>query len=91
MQEFIFFKFRDVSNVLQEIYALSGTEFLGNFANANVEELKSHQAAVKLLKVQQLKQILDKKDEIINNCKELIRSASPTVSTNVLVFFYFLI
>ena len=31
-----------------------------------------------------MKQIAEKSDEIVANCKELIRSASPTVSTNVL-------
>lgn len=64
--------------------ALSGTELFGNFPNAKIDELKNQQAAITLLKLQELKQIADKSDEIINSCKELIRSASPTVSTNVL-------
>lgn len=74
-----------MESVLEEINTVSGTEFFSYSVTSKVSELKSQNIAVKLFKDQQLKQIAEKSEKIVTNCKELIRSASPTVSTNVLV------
>lgn len=50
-----------------------------------LDDLRNQQGFIKMFKATGLKAIADKVNEITANCKELIRSASPDVSTQQLV------